>query len=91
MKVAVGYESVFGDTEALAIELARGLAQTGAQVVVTEVGEAAPTDFVGCRLLVVAAPSHEAMMGPLVQGEGAHAFAWARDLAAVVRVGSDHV
>ena len=91
MKVAVGYESMFGDTEALAAELARGLAQTGAQVCVTEVGEAAPTGSVGCHLLVVAAPTHEAMMGPLVQGEGAHAFAWARDLAAVVRVGSDHV
>lgn len=58
MKIAVVYESMFGNTETLAGAVARGLRERGAEVVVMRAGEPLDHDLAGLDLLVLAAPTH---------------------------------
>jgi Flavodoxin len=57
MKAVVLYESLFGNTEAVAKAIAEGLAPFG-QVTVAQVGEAARALSADADLLVVGAPTH---------------------------------
>jgi hypothetical protein len=58
MRAVVVYESMFGNTEELARDIANGLSRIGADVTVVEVGAVRPDDLSGCDLLVVGAPTH---------------------------------
>ena len=58
MKTLIVFESMFGNTEAFAREIADGLASTGAQVAVADVRKVRPDDLRNCDLLVVGAPTH---------------------------------
>ncbi|MET1061004.1 MAG: flavodoxin domain-containing protein [Nocardioides sp.] len=52
------YESMFGNTEAVAREVAAGLVRAGASVQVVDVAGAGPADDYVYDLLVVGAPTH---------------------------------
>ena len=58
MKTLVVFESMFGNTEAFARDIADGLASTGGQVAVADVRKVRPDDLRNCDLLVVGAPTH---------------------------------
>lgn len=58
MKVTIVCESMFGNTEYLAEQVAGGLTDQGADVALVKVGEVVSSDFDGIDLLVVAAPTH---------------------------------
>ena len=58
MKVGIVFESMFGNTEKMAGEVAEGLSDAGADVTLMEVIHAVAGDARGCDLLVVAAPTH---------------------------------
>jgi hypothetical protein len=58
MKLLIVFESMFGNTERLAREIADGLAQDGNQPVLLDVRDVRPDDLVGSDLLVVGAPTH---------------------------------
>jgi hypothetical protein len=58
MKALVVYESMFGNTERVASEVARGLGLKGLDVQLVEVGSAPPALAADLDLLVVGAPTH---------------------------------
>ncbi|MCW2817072.1 MAG: flavodoxin [Nocardioides sp.] len=58
MKIAIVYESLFGNTEALTGAVATGLRARGAEVVAIRAGEPGDHDLHGIDLLVLAAPTH---------------------------------
>ena len=58
MKVVIVFESMFGNTAALAGEVMAGLVDAGADVALADVGSAADEVLQGCDLLVLAAPTH---------------------------------
>lgn len=58
MKTLIVFESMFGNTEAFARDLAEGLASSGGQVSVADVRQVRPDDLRNCDLLVVGAPTH---------------------------------
>lgn len=58
MKAVIVYESMFGNTKKMASQVAGGLSDAGADVTVVEVARDVPDDFMGCDLLVLAAPTH---------------------------------
>ena len=62
MKVVIVFESMFGNTQALARAVAEGLTGSGAEVALAEVGSPASRAFAGCDLLVLAAPTHALTM-----------------------------
>jgi flavodoxin len=62
MKVVIVFESMFGNTRALADAVADGLSGVGADVALVEVGLVAPQELAGCQLLVLAAPTHALTM-----------------------------
>jgi hypothetical protein len=58
MKTVVVYESMFGNTEQIAREIADGLTKSGSQTTTAGVGEVSPDDLAGSDLLVIGAPTH---------------------------------
>ena len=58
MKVVMVYESMFGNTAALAEAVTSGLADVGAVVALSEVTSVPAEGLLGCDLLVLAAPTH---------------------------------
>ena len=58
MRALVVYESMFGNTEEIARDVAEGLAGTGADVTVAEVNRVRAADLRDRDLLVVGAPTH---------------------------------
>jgi hypothetical protein len=60
MRVAVVFESLFGNTHDVAEAIARGVteAEPGAQVDLLRVGEATPERAAGADLLIVGGPTH---------------------------------
>jgi len=58
MRVAIVFESMFGNTEALAGDVKAGLAEVGAEVVLGDVASASAEVLSGCDLVVLAAPTH---------------------------------
>lgn len=58
MKSVVVYESMFGNTEHIARNVAQGLTQPGHQTVLVDVREVGPDDVAGSDLIVVGAPTH---------------------------------
>lgn len=58
MKVLIVFESMFGNTAALARDVMAGLADGGADVVLADVASAPGPELLGCDLLVLAAPTH---------------------------------
>lgn len=58
IKAHVVYESMFGNTEALAHAIAEGPREAGVEVRVTEVSTAPPADHLDAELLVIGAPTH---------------------------------
>lgn len=58
MKVLIVFESMFGNTAALAGDVMAGLTERGADVVMTDVSSAPGPGLPGCDLLVLAAPTH---------------------------------
>lgn len=72
MDVVVVYETHFGQTRAVALEVAEGARSAGAAVSVVTVDAASPDLVAGADLLVVGAPTHaEGMSRPRTRG-------WAR-------------
>ncbi len=67
----VVYESMYGNTEALARAIADGLTEAGYAVTTTEVGDA-PTAFTGFDLVVAGGPTHTfGMTRPATREEAA--------------------
>lgn len=58
MRTVIVFESMFGNTEQLAREIAAGLESSGAQVDLADVRNVRPADLGDCDLLVVGAPTH---------------------------------
>jgi hypothetical protein len=58
MKVVIVFESMFGNTEALARDVMGGLTDGGADVVLANVASAPVQEIPRCDLLVLAAPTH---------------------------------
>lgn len=58
MKVVIVFESMFGNTAALARDVMAGLADGGADVVLADVTSAPAQELLECDLLVLAAPTH---------------------------------
>ena len=58
MKVLIVYESMFGNTAALAEAVTSGLTDAGAVVALSEVTSVPAEGLLGCDLLVLAAPTH---------------------------------
>lgn len=58
VKVVIVFESMFGNTERMASWVSDGLSDAGAHVTLVEVGNDVPDDFLGCDLLILAAPTH---------------------------------
>ena len=58
MKVAIVYESMFGNTTALAEDVTEGLADAGAIVALADVTSVPAQMLPDCDLLVLAAPTH---------------------------------
>lgn len=57
-RAAVVYESMFGNTAAIATAVAKGLEQVGVQVVATDVADPALTTELTYDLVVLGAPTH---------------------------------
>jgi hypothetical protein len=100
VRTAVVYESMFGNTKAIAEAVAYGLAQSGPRpdVVVVPVADAGDRDLAGLELLVVGGPTHlrrmtsrrtrELRAGPLpgqASGGGGDPGEWARSTITGVR------
>jgi hypothetical protein len=58
MKTVIVYESMFGNTEQFAQEIAEGLAGAGAETTLVDVRNVHAADLRGCDLLVIGAPTH---------------------------------
>jgi len=58
MRTVVVYESMFGNTEQVAREVADALSATGATATAVEVSQVEPDQLRGANLLVVGAPTH---------------------------------
>ena len=58
MKSVIVYESMFGNTDHIAHEIAHGLAHSGNHTMVADVREVGPADLAGSDLVVVGAPTH---------------------------------
>lgn len=58
MKALIVCESMFGNTDEVALQILAGLEDAGAQARLVEVVDAVPEDFADLDLLVVAAPTH---------------------------------
>jgi len=58
MKVVIVFESMFGNTAALAGDVMAGLADAGADIALADVESAPEQVLLGCDLLVLAAPTH---------------------------------
>jgi len=58
MKTVIVFESMFGNTEHFAKEIAEGLAEAGAEPTLVDVRSVQPADLRGCDLLIVGAPTH---------------------------------
>lgn len=58
MKVVIVFESMFGNTAALADDVMAGLVAAGADVVLADVVSGPGQVLAGCDLLVLAAPTH---------------------------------
>lgn len=58
MRTVIVFESMFGNTEHFAQEIAGGLSAAGAEVTIADVRCATPEDLGPCDLLVVGAPTH---------------------------------
>ncbi len=58
MKVVIVFESMFGNTAALAGDVMAGLADAGADIALADVQAAPEQVLLGCDLLVLAAPTH---------------------------------
>lgn len=58
MKVLIVYESMYGNTAAVARAIAEGVGSGGAEVSIAGVNEATLGDALGCDLLVVGGPTH---------------------------------
>ncbi len=58
MKVVIVFESMFGNTAALAGDVMAGLADAGADIALADVQSAPEQMLLGCDLLVLAAPTH---------------------------------
>lgn len=58
MRTTIVFESMFGNTEALATEVAQGLRDGGATTTLHRAGDLADHDLHDCDLLVLAAPTH---------------------------------
>lgn len=58
MKAFIVFESMFGNTETFARDIAAGLASSGAEVAVADVRHVQFDDLRNCDLLVVGAPTH---------------------------------
>ena len=58
MKVLIVFESMFGNTGALAREVMAGLVEGGAEVELAGVGSTPVQELLDCGLLVLAAPTH---------------------------------
>ncbi|GAB7006621.1 flavodoxin family protein [Nocardioides sp. AN3] len=57
-RAVVVYESMFGNTSAIASAVAEGLAEQGVEATITDVREAEPTACLSADLLVLGAPTH---------------------------------
>jgi hypothetical protein len=62
MKALVVYESMFGNTEAVAHAVASGLEGSGAEVTLCPIGSADPTTLQDYDVVVVGAPTHALSM-----------------------------
>lgn len=70
MKALVVYESMFGNTEAIAREVASGLEYGGATVTVCPIGSADPTDLADYDVIVAGSPTHAfSMPRPLTRAD----------------------
>jgi hypothetical protein len=58
MKTVVVYESMFGNTQHIARNVANGLESPGNRTVLADVSEIGPDDLQGSDLVVVGAPTH---------------------------------
>lgn len=58
MLVSIVFESMFGNTEAVAQAVARGVRDHGAEVTIVRTGATGDHALLGCDLLVLAAPTH---------------------------------
>lgn len=58
MRAVIVFESMFGNTEAFAREIADGLAAEDTEVGVCDVRHVQPPDLQGCDLVVLGAPTH---------------------------------
>jgi hypothetical protein len=58
MRAVIVFESMFGNTEAFAREIADGLSSEDTEVSFTDVRHVRPEDLAPCDLLVVGAPTH---------------------------------
>ena len=58
MRALVVFESMFGNTEACARQVASGLADAGWHVAIADVRDVAPAAIRGCDLVVIGAPTH---------------------------------
>jgi hypothetical protein len=58
MRAVIVFESMFGNTEAFAREIADGLSAEDTEVAFTDVRHVRPEDLRPCDLLVVGAPTH---------------------------------
>ena len=58
MKALVVYESMYGNTAAVARAVAEGIGSRGAEVLIVGVDHVSSADATGCDLLVVGGPTH---------------------------------
>jgi len=58
VKVVIVFESMFGNTSALAGDVMAGLADAGADITLADVATAPRQVLLGCDLVVLAAPTH---------------------------------
>lgn len=58
MKVVIVFESMFGNTAALAADVMAGLEDAGADIALADVSSAQQLLLKGCDLLILAAPTH---------------------------------
>lgn len=92
MKVVIVFESMFGNTQALAGAVAEGLRAAGAEVGVSDVGLLSPHTLAGCDLLVLAAPTHALTMSrPETRAEAVSRGADPRQLHSGIREWLDGV
>lgn len=65
MKVLIVFESMFGNTAALARDVMAGLVEGGADVVLADVASVPGPELLGCDLLVLAVPTHALSLSEL--------------------------